>query len=197
MYIVASFFIPTLVYYLPTIVYDIIATTPLTYTKIYKNFKISIYILLIRYIIYLTTCSINNFFILTISIIIAGYIAYINNSYIDIYNKYIKFTDEFITKSSTEFIKYLYIVLKNDTVGIKYLNEITKDELEIKKKDYDVLSILKMTRNEYPSKFVDNFFAKVHSHFYVDGIIGSPYFEGNVSKDFLLLVPKKEVIKAN
>ncbi len=93
MYIVGSFFIPTLVYYLPTIVYDIIATTPLTYTKIYKNFKISTYILLIRYIIYLTTCSINNFFILTISIIIAGYISYINNSYIDIYNKYIKFTD--------------------------------------------------------------------------------------------------------
>ena len=117
-----------------------------------------------------------------------------DNYNIDI--KYIKFTDEFITKSSTEFIKYLYIVLKNDIVGIKYLNGITKDELEIKKKDYDVLSILKMTRNEYPSKFVDNFFAKVHSHFYVDGIIGSPYFEENVSKDFLLLVPKKEVVKA-
>ncbi len=40
--------------------------------------------------------------------------------------KYIKFTDEFITKSSTEFIKYLYIVLKNDTIGIKYLNGITE-----------------------------------------------------------------------
>ena len=54
-----------------------------------------------------------------------------------------------------------------------------------------------MTRNEYPSEFVDDFFAKAHSHFYVDGIIGSPYFEGNISKDFLLLVPKKEVVKAN
>lgn len=118
-----------------------------------------------------------------------------DNYNIDI--KYIKFTDEFITKSSTEFIKYLYIVLKNDTVGIKYLNGITEKELEIKKKDYDVLSILKMTSNEYSSEFVDNFFAKAHSHFYVDGIIGSPYFEENVSKDFLLLVPKKEVVKAN
>lgn len=117
-----------------------------------------------------------------------------DNYNIDI--KYIKFTDEFITKSSTEFIKYLYIVLKNDTVGIKYLNGITEKELEVKKKDYDVLSILKMTSNEYLSEFVDDFFAKAHSHFYVDGIIGSPYFEGNVSKDFLLLVPKKEVVKA-
>lgn len=92
-YIMASFFVPVFVYYLPTIVYDIIATTPLTYGKIYKNFKISAYILLIRYIVYITTCSINNFFSLTILIILAGYIAYINNSYINIYNKYIKFTD--------------------------------------------------------------------------------------------------------
>ena len=118
-----------------------------------------------------------------------------DNYNIDI--KYIKFTDEFISKSSNEFIKYLYIVLKNDNVGIKYLNEITKEELETKKKDYDVLSILKMKRNEYPSGYVDEFFAKAHSHFYVDGIIGCPYFEGNVTKDFLLLVPKKEVVKAN
>lgn len=118
-----------------------------------------------------------------------------DNYNIDI--KYIKFTDEFITKSSTEFIKYLYIVLKNDTVGIKYLNGITEKEVEVKKKDYDVLSILKMTNNEYSSEFVDDFFAKAHSHFYVDGIIGSLYFEGNISKDFLLLVPKKEIVKAN
>ena len=88
-----------------------------------------------------------------------------DNYNIDI--KYIKFTDEFITKSSTEFTKYLYIVLENDTVGIKYLNGITEEELEIKKKDYDVLSILKMTSNEYSSEFVDDFFAKYHSHFYV------------------------------
>ena len=46
----------------------------------------------------------------------------------------IKFTEEFISKSSNEFIKYLYVVLKNDNVGIKYLNEITKEELETKKK---------------------------------------------------------------
>ena len=54
-----------------------------------------------------------------------------------------------------------------------------------------------MKRNEYPSEFVDDFFAKAHSHFYIDGIIGSPYIEGNAVKDFLLLVPKKEIIKAN
>ena len=54
-----------------------------------------------------------------------------------------------------------------------------------------------MTSNEYSSEFVDDFFAKAHSHFYIDGIIGSPYIEGNAVKDFLLLVPKKEIIKAN
>ena len=54
-----------------------------------------------------------------------------------------------------------------------------------------------MTRNEYSSEFVNDFFVKAHNHFYVDGIIGCPYFEGNVAKDFLLLVPKKEIVKAN
>ncbi len=92
-YIITSFFIPIFVYYLPTIIYDIIATTPSDCVKIYKCFKISAYILLIRYIVYITTCSMANFFILTILIILAGYIAYINNSYINIYNKHIKFTD--------------------------------------------------------------------------------------------------------
>lgn len=118
-----------------------------------------------------------------------------SNYNIDIKN--IKFTDEFITKSSKEFIKYLIIILFNEEVGIKYLNNISKEELENKKKDYDVLSILKMKRKEYPSEFVDDFFAKAHSHFYIDGIIGNPYIEGNAVEDFLLLVPKKEVVKAS
>lgn len=117
------------------------------------------------------------------------------NYNIDIKN--IKFTDEFITKSSKEFIKYLIIILFNEEVGIKYLNNISKEELENKKTDYDILSILKMKRNEYPSGYVDDFFTKAHSHFYIDGIIGGPYIEGNAVKDFLLLVPKKEIIKAN
>lgn len=118
-----------------------------------------------------------------------------SNYNIDIEN--IKFTDEFITKSSKDFIKYLIIILFNEEVGIKYLNKITKEELKIKEKDYDVLSILKMKRNEYPSEFVNYFFAKAHSHFYIDGIIGSPYIEENAVKDFLLLVPKKEIAKTN
>ncbi len=118
-----------------------------------------------------------------------------SNYNIDIRN--IKFTDEFITKSSKEFIKYLIIILFNEDVGIKYLNKITKEELENKKTDYDILSILKIKRNEYPSGYVDDFFAKAHSHFYIDGIIGGPYIEGNAVKDFLLLVPKKEIVKAN
>lgn len=54
-----------------------------------------------------------------------------------------------------------------------------------------------MKRNEYPSGFVDDFFTKAHSHFYVDGVIGCPYIDGNAVKDFLLLVPKKEGVKAN
>lgn len=36
-----------------------------------------------------------------------------------------------------------------------------------------------MKGNKYPSEFVNDFFAKAHSHFYVNGIIGGPYIEMN------------------
>lgn len=44
--------------------------------------------------------------------------------------KDIKFTDEFITKSSKEYLKYLNIIMNDNNIGIKFHKEI--DEIELK-----------------------------------------------------------------
>ena len=66
--------------------------------------------------------------------------------------KDIKFTDEFITKSSKEYLKYLNIIMNNNNIGIKFHKEIDEiDEIELKnmESNYDILSIKKMKNKEY------------------------------------------------
>ena len=50
------------------------------------------------------------------------------NYNIDITN--IKFAEEFISKSSKDYIKYLYETLQNNDIGFIYKEAITKEELE-------------------------------------------------------------------
>ena len=52
----------------------------------------------------------------------------------------IKFTEEFISKSSKKYIEYLYEILKNNNVGFIYKEAITKQELEKLQEDYFVFS---------------------------------------------------------
>lgn len=63
------------------------------------------------------------------------------NYNIDIKN--IKFTDELITKSSKEYIKYLNKIMENNNIGIKFYKEINNEKLKNIELDYDVLSIKK------------------------------------------------------
>ena len=56
--------------------------------------------------------------------------------------KDIKFTDEFITKSSKEYLKYLNTIINDNNVGIKFNKEINKNELKNMKSSYDILSIM-------------------------------------------------------
>ena len=44
--------------------------------------------------------------------------------------KDIKFTDEFITKSSKEYLKYLNKIMTDNNTGIKYQKEINKEKLK-------------------------------------------------------------------
>lgn len=117
------------------------------------------------------------------------------NYNIDIKN--IKFTDELITKSSKEYIKYLNKIMENNNIGIKFYKEINKEKLKNIEVDYDILSIKKMKSNKYSNEFLEYFISKLREHLYVDGIISCPYVEENKLKDILILVPKNDTIVAN
>lgn len=111
--------------------------------------------------------------------------------------KNIKFTDELITKSNKEYIKYLNKIMENNNIGIKFYKEINKEKLKNIEVDYDILSIKKMKSNKYSNEFLEYFISKLREHLYVDGIISCPYVEENKLKDILILVPKKDTMVAN
>lgn len=117
------------------------------------------------------------------------------NYNIDIKN--IKFTDELITKSSKEYIKYLNKIMENNNIGIKFYKEINNEKLKNIELDYDVLSIKKMKSNKYSNEFLEYFISKSREYLYVDGIISCPYVEENKLKDILILVPKKDIAVTN
>lgn len=88
-----------------------------------------------------------------------------NNYNIDIKN--IKFTDEFITKSSKAYLKYLNEIMVNNNIGIKYKDKIDKEKLKNMELDYDILSLTKMKNNKYPNEFLDNFITKMQKSIYM------------------------------
>ena len=110
--------------------------------------------------------------------------------------KDIKFTEEFITKSSKEYLKYLNAIINDNNIGIKFHKEIDEVELKNMESNYDILSIMKMKNKEYSNEFLDEFISKSQEHLYIDGIVSCPYIEGNTIKDVLILVPKNELVNA-
>ena len=111
--------------------------------------------------------------------------------------KNIKFTDEFITKSSKEYLKYLNKIMTDNNIGIKYQEEINKEKLKKLEQDYDILSVAKIKDNKYSNEFLEDFISKSKEHLYIDGIISCPYVEENKLKDILILVPKTKMEIAN
>ena len=111
--------------------------------------------------------------------------------------KDIKFTDEFITKSSKEYLKYLNKIMTDNNTGIKYQKEINKEKLKDLEQDYDILSVTKMKNNKYSNEILEDFISKSKEHLYIDGIISCPYVKDNKLKDILILVPKTKMEIAN
>ena len=111
--------------------------------------------------------------------------------------KNIKFTDEFITKSSKEYLKYLNKIMTDNNIGIKFQEKINKEELKIIEQDYDTLSVTKMKNNKYSNEFLEDFISKSKEHLYIDGIISRPYIEDSKLKDILILVPKTKIPLVN
>lgn len=61
--------------------------------------------------------------------------------------KNIKFTEEFISKSTKDYIDYLNELLTCNNIGITYKEQITKDNLKELEKDYTIMSLEKMENN--------------------------------------------------
>ena len=108
--------------------------------------------------------------------------------------KDIKFKDEFITKSSKKYLKYLNTIINDNNIGIKFHKEINENDLKNMKSSYNILSIMKMKNKEYSNEFLEEFISKSQNHLYINGIVSCPYIEKNVIKDILILVPKNELI---
>ena len=108
--------------------------------------------------------------------------------------KNIKFTDQFISKSKSEYLQYLNEILNDNETGIIYKEQVDKEKLEELSNDYTIVSIQKYENNEYSKQELDKYFELFKEHFYYDGIINCPYVENNLVIDQLLLVPKTKVI---
>ncbi len=102
----------------------------------------------------------------------------------------IKFTEEFISKSSTDYINYLYEILKNNNVGFHYKEAINKQELEKLQEDYFVFSNTKIANNEYDNATLTIYNELLKQNFYENGIINCPYIEDENVVDYLTLIPR-------
>lgn len=112
-----------------------------------------------------------------------------NKNY-DIEIKNVKFTEEFIPKSSKEYIKYLYEILKNNNIGFIYKEAIEHAELEKLKEDYFIFSDERI--GEYSKEELEKYVELLQEHFYTDGVINCPYIENGNMIDNLTLIPKNK-----
>ena len=104
------------------------------------------------------------------------------------------YTEEFISKSTKDYIDYLNELLTDNNIGIIYKEQINKEKLLELEKDYTIMSLVKMENNLYSEEELNNYIDLMKEHFYVDGIINCPYIEGNNIVDTLILIPKTELI---
>lgn len=102
----------------------------------------------------------------------------------------IKFTEEFISKSSKDYIEYLYEILQNSNIGFIYKEAITKQELEKLQEDYFVFSNTKIVNGDYDNATLTIYNELLKQNFYDAGIINCPYFENENIVDYLTLIPK-------
>ena len=92
-------------------------------------------------------------------------------------------------KPNTEILK----LLENYDYTIKKEQINSKDLIKLEK-DYYIYSTQKMENKEYTQMDLDKMYELFDEHFYYDGIIGCPLnLDGNIV-DYLLLIPKTNII---
>ena len=108
--------------------------------------------------------------------------------------KNIKFTDEFISKNKDEYLEYLNDILEDDEIGIKYKEQITLKELTKLENDYHIFSTQKIENKEYTQFDLEKMYELFNEHLYYDGVIGCPLNLDGSIVDYLLLIPKTQII---
>ena len=104
--------------------------------------------------------------------------------------KNIRFTEEFISKNSKEYIKYLNDVLQNNHIGFIYKEPITKKELEKLKEDYYIFFNSKIENKEYSEQEINRYLQLLEENFYTNGVINCPIIEDGIVVDHVDLIAK-------
>ena len=104
--------------------------------------------------------------------------------------KNIRFTEEFISKNSKEYIKYLNDVLQNNHIGFIYKEPITKKELEKLKEDYYIFFNSKIENKEYSEQEINRYLQLLEENFYINGVINCPIIEDRIVVDHVDLIAK-------
>lgn len=104
--------------------------------------------------------------------------------------KNIRFTEEFISKNSNEYIKYLNSILQNNSLGIIYKEAITKREIEKLKEDYYIFFTSKIENKEYSEQEMSKYLQLLEENFYTNGIINCPLIEDEIVVDHVYLIIK-------
>ena len=104
--------------------------------------------------------------------------------------KNIRFTEEFISKNSKEYIKYLNDVLQNNHIGFIYKEPITKKELEKLKEDYYIFFNSKIENKEYSEQEINRYLQLLEENFYINGVINCPIIEDGIVVDHVDLIAK-------
>lgn len=102
----------------------------------------------------------------------------------------IKFTDEFISRSSNEYLEYLNDILQDNKIGFIYKEAITKQERDKLEKDYYIFSSTRIEKEDYSELDLKIYMTLLQEHFYEDGVICCPYIENQNIIDQLILIPK-------
>lgn len=106
--------------------------------------------------------------------------------------KNIRFTEEFISKNSKEYIKYLNDILQNNSIGYIYKEPITKQELEKLKEDYHVFYHSKLENKEYSAQETNEYLELLQENFYTKGVINCPIIEDKIVVEHVDLIQKSE-----
>ncbi len=105
----------------------------------------------------------------------------------------VNFTEEFMSKSSKDYIEYLYEILQNNNIGFIYKEAINEEQLKKLKEDYFVFSNIKIENGEYDKEDLAIYMELIKAHFNTDGIINCPYIENGNITDNLTLISKNVV----